>query len=113
MLIEYRFYPKHLGKEFLEAYKQIKDERIEAKHNGNKVKNETLKLALNGLSGNLQNAHSFCYSPFAVMQINSGLPVQKYTEKNSSNYWDILYTKGQSVTKLYNYEWQIFKHIIL
>ena len=69
MLIEYEFYPKHLGKEFLEVYKQIKDERIEAKHNGDKVKNETLKLALNGLSGNLQNEHDFCYSPFAVMQI--------------------------------------------
>lgn len=69
MLIEYEFYPKHLGREFLEVYKQIKDERIEAKHNGDKVKNETLKLALNGLSGNLQNEHNFCYSPFAVMQI--------------------------------------------
>lgn len=69
MLIEYEFYPKYLGKEFLEVYKQIKDERIEAKHNGDKVKNETLKLALNGLSGNLQNEHNFCYSPFAVMQI--------------------------------------------
>ena len=69
MLIEYEFYPRHLGKEFLEVYKQIKDERIEAKHNGDKVKNETLKLALNGLSGNLQNEHNFCYSPFAVMQI--------------------------------------------
>lgn len=69
MLIEYGFYPKHLGPEFLEVYSQIKAERIEAKHNGDKVKNETLKLALNGLSGNLQNKHSFCYSPFAVMQI--------------------------------------------
>lgn len=69
MLIEYGFYPKHLRPEFLEVYRQIKDERIEAKHNGNKVKNETLKLALNGLSGNLQNPHNFCYSPFAVMQI--------------------------------------------
>lgn len=69
ILIEYEFYPKHLGKEFLEVYRQIKDERIEAKHKGDKVKNETLKLALNGLSGNLQNEHNFCYSPFAVMQI--------------------------------------------
>lgn len=69
MLIEYKFYPKHLGPEFLEVYKQIKEERVEAKHNGNKVKNETLKLALNGLSGNLQNEHNFCYSPEAVMKI--------------------------------------------
>ena len=70
MLIEYKFYPKHLGPEFLEVYSQIKNERIEAKHAGDKVKNETLKLALNGLSGNLQNEHNFCYSPFAVMQID-------------------------------------------
>lgn len=69
MLIEYGFYPKHLGPEFLEVYSQIKNERIEAKHNGDKVKNETLKLALNGLSGNLQNEHNFCYSPEAIMKI--------------------------------------------
>jgi hypothetical protein len=69
MIIEYGFYPKHLGKEFLETYKQIKEERIEAKHNGNKTKNETLKLALNGLSGNLQNEHSWVYDPNAVMSI--------------------------------------------
>lgn len=69
MIIEYKFYPKHLGSEFLEVYNQVKDERIEAKHNGIKTKDKTLKLALNGLSGNLQNEHNFCYSPFAVMQI--------------------------------------------
>ncbi len=69
MIIEYKFYPKHLGPEFLEVYTQIKNERIEAKHKGDKVKSETLKLALNGLSGNLQNEHNFCYSPFTVMQI--------------------------------------------
>lgn len=90
MLIEYGFYPKHLGPEFLEVYSRIKDERIEAKHNGDKIKDSTLKLALNGLSGNLQNEHNFCYSPFAVMQIEIGLPVQKYTENNSLNYWNLL-----------------------
>lgn len=56
MIIEYGFYPKHLGKEFLTVYKRIKEERIEAKHNGNKVKNETLKLALNGL--NMLKSHT-------------------------------------------------------
>lgn len=69
MIIEHQFYPKHLGKEFLEVYSGIKAERVEAKRNKNKVKDKTLKLALNGLSGNLQNEHNFCYSPFTVMQI--------------------------------------------
>lgn len=69
LLIEYGFYPEHLGTEFLEVYRRIRDERIEAKHNGNKVKNETLKLSLNGLSGNLQSEFSWVYSPMAVMKI--------------------------------------------
>jgi hypothetical protein len=69
MIIEHGFYPPHLGEEFLDTYSQIKNERIEAKHNGNTLKNLTLKLALNGLSGNLQNEHSWCYSPEAVMKI--------------------------------------------
>lgn len=69
MIIEHKFYPKHLGIEFLEVYSDIKKERVEAKRNKNKVKDKTLKLALNGLSGNLQNEHNFCYSPFTVMQI--------------------------------------------
>ena len=83
MIIEHQFYPKHLGKEFLEVYSQIKKERIEAKHNGNKVKDQTLKLALNGLSGNLQNEHNFCYSPLAVMsiRINGQLLLMMLAEK--------------------------------
>ena len=50
LIIEYGFYPPHLGKEFLEVYKEIKDERIKAKHNGNKLKNLTLKLSINGFN---------------------------------------------------------------
>lgn len=69
LLLAYDFYPRHLGKEFKEIYGKIRDERLEAKHTGQKVKNETLKFALNGLSGNLQNEYSFCYDPKAVMQI--------------------------------------------
>ena len=75
LIIQYEFYPPHLGKEFLDVYKRIKDERIEAKHNGNKLKNLTLKLSINGLSGNLQSPYSFCYSPFTVMQIKFGLAI--------------------------------------
>ncbi|MBQ0113529.1 MAG: hypothetical protein KBT03_10395 [Bacteroidales bacterium] len=48
IIIEYGLYPPHLGIEILEVYKQIKAERIEAKHNGNKTKDATLKLSLNG-----------------------------------------------------------------
>ncbi len=69
LIIQYNFYPPHLGKEFLEVYTQIKNERIEAKHNGNKLKDKTLKLSINGLSGNLQSSYSWVYSPETVMKI--------------------------------------------
>ena len=69
LLIKYGFYPKHLGEAFLEVYSGIKDERVEAKHTGKKLKDTTLKLSLNGLSGNLQNEFSWVYSPMAVMKI--------------------------------------------
>lgn len=69
LLIEYEFYPNHLGSEFLTTYSNIKKERIEAKHNGDKVKNETLKLALNAVTGLMQNEYSWMYSPKDVMRI--------------------------------------------
>lgn len=83
MLLNFDFYPKHLGKEFKEVYQEIKDKRIYAKRTGDKVTNETLKLALNGLSGNLQNEYSWCYDPEAVMgiRINGQLLLLMLTER--------------------------------
>lgn len=83
MILEYNLYPPHLGKEFLETYFDIRKRRLEAKKNKNKVVDKTLKLSLNGLSGNLQNEHSWCYSPFTVMQIriNGQLLLLKLSER--------------------------------
>ena len=58
ILIEHNLYPKHLGPEFLKVYKQIKDERVAAKRAKEKLKDTTLKLSINGLSGNLQSDYS-------------------------------------------------------
>lgn len=83
MLLNFNFYPRHLGKEFKEIYQEIKDRRIYAKKIGDTVTNETLKLALNGLSGNLQNEFSWCYDPKSVMgiRINGQLLLLMLTEK--------------------------------
>lgn len=69
LLIENNFYPPHLGPEFVQVFKNIKDERIKAKHSGQVLKNQTLKLAINGLTGNLQSEYSWVYSPKTVLQI--------------------------------------------
>lgn len=69
LTISYEFVPPHLGKEFLDVYANIRTERLEAKRNKQKIKNETLKLALNGESGNLQQQYSWIYSPKTAYQI--------------------------------------------
>lgn len=69
VLIEYGLYPRHLGPEFIKVYKKIRDERVEAKRNGNKLKDSTLKLSINGLSGNLQSEFSWCYDPKTVVTL--------------------------------------------
>ena len=69
LTISYEFIPPHLGKAFLDVYSGIRTERLEAKRNKQKIKNETLKLALNGESGNLQQQHSWIYSPKTAYQI--------------------------------------------
>lgn len=83
MLLNFDFYPRHLGKEFKEVYANIRERRIKAKHAKDKVTDATLKLALNGLSGNLQNEFSWCYDPKAVMgiRINGQLLLLMLTEK--------------------------------
>lgn len=83
IIIENNLYPAHLGPIFTEVYKKIKDDRIEAKHNGNKLKNETLKLAINGLTGNLQSPYSWVYDPRMVLSVrmNGQLMLLMYIEK--------------------------------
>ena len=83
IIIENKLYPSHLGPIFTEVYKKIKDDRIEAKHNGNKLKNETLKLAINGLTGNLQSPYSWVYDPRMVLSVrmNGQLMLLMYIEK--------------------------------
>lgn len=83
MLLNFDFYPRHLGPEFKIVYAEIRERRLIAKHNGDDTTNETLKLALNGLSGNLQNEFSWCYDPQAVMgiRINGQLLLLMLTEK--------------------------------
>lgn len=62
-------YPAHLGTEFLDVYRLIYDQRVSAKKEGRKTENETLKLALNGLTGNLQSIYSWVYDPMTVFRI--------------------------------------------
>lgn len=82
-IINYGLYPRHLGPEFLNTYKKIREDRIKAKREGNKIINQTYKLALNGISGMLQSEYSWCYDPKTVLtlRLNCQLMLLMLTEK--------------------------------
>jgi hypothetical protein len=69
LLIEYQWGPRHLGKLFCELFAQLKAERLEAKHTGQKVKNLFLKIVLNSPTGKMQQEVSWMYDPFNVFRI--------------------------------------------
>lgn len=69
ILVNFEFYPEHLQEEFIKIYGAMKDERIAAKHAGDKLIASTYKLSLNGSYGNLMNQYSWLYDPFTAMQV--------------------------------------------
>ena len=69
LLIEYNFGPRQGGEIFRELFAGLKAERIEAKHTGQKVKNQFLKIVLNSPTGKMQQEVSWMYDPFNVFKI--------------------------------------------
>ena len=69
LLIKYNLTPSRVGKEFLQVYTDVYNDRIYAKHNRQKLKDKTLKLALNAVTGKMQEESSWLYDPFNVFRI--------------------------------------------
>ena len=68
-IVQYKWIPRHLGEEFWQVYSDIYHERIEAKHSGQKLKSDALKLTLNSVTGKMQQETSWMYDPFSVFKI--------------------------------------------
>lgn len=68
-IVQYKWIPRHLGEEFWQVYSGIYHERIEAKHSGQKLKSDALKLTLNSVTGKMQQETSWMYDPFSVFKI--------------------------------------------
>lgn len=69
IILNCELYPKHLGRVFLDVYRKIVEERLEAKHAGDKVKSESLKITINGSFGKLGSPYSVLYSPELMIQV--------------------------------------------
>ena len=63
MILNAGLIPRGIGLPFLHLYRKLLDERIVAKRTGNKVKNEGMKIMLNGTFGKLGSMFSKLYAP--------------------------------------------------
>ena len=68
-IVQYGWFPTHLGKAGLDVYIQLYTERLQAKHSGQKLKNLALKLVLNSVTGKMQQETSWLYDPKSVFKI--------------------------------------------
>ena len=68
-IVQYKWISRHLGDIFWKLYSRIYHERIEAKHSGQKLKSDALKLTLNSVTGKMQQETSWMYDPFSVFKI--------------------------------------------
>ncbi len=62
-------YPKHMGRAFLKVYRTLVTRRLDAKHSGNKVVADSLKITINGSFGKLGSKWSALYSPDLLIQV--------------------------------------------
>lgn len=61
--------PAGLGQPFLDEYRRIYDTRVAAKRAGDKVKMDTLRIALNGTFGKLASRWSVLYAPDLMLAV--------------------------------------------
>lgn len=103
LLSEWGFVPNQLEKgSFLELYKEVKRQRLEAKEKGDKIISEALKLVLNGVFGLFNNDYSWLKDMLPVLQItlNGQLLLCKLSELCQENGINVISLNTDSITAL-------------
>jgi hypothetical protein len=68
IILGQNLYPYHLDPKFCDVYRDIFNRRIAAKHAGDKVTADTLKIVLNSSYGKFGSKYSFLYAPELLVQ---------------------------------------------
>ena len=63
LIINNNFYPEHLGPDFIKVLKRLTNDRLEAKHSGDKTKADGLKITINSIFGKLGSNTFWLYDP--------------------------------------------------
>lgn len=63
LMLTQNLYPRHWGETFTEIYKELVDQRLAAKHSGDKKTAAILKITINGTYGKTSDKYSALYDP--------------------------------------------------
>lgn len=87
-----KFYPQHLGPDFVDVYEELFQARVKAQLENDKATNSGLKLALNGVYGKSNDKFSPLYDPKYTMQItlNGQLLLTKLAESIVNGIPDVI-----------------------
>lgn len=69
IILNNMLYPKQLTQAFLYVYNGIVERRLAAKHNGDKVTADSLKITINGSFGKFGSMYSKLYSPDLMLMV--------------------------------------------
>lgn len=69
IILNCKLFPKHIGPIFLDVYRSIVEERIAAKISGDEIKNQALKITINGGFGKLGSPYSVLFAPKLMVQV--------------------------------------------
>jgi len=69
IIVNQELFPPHLGRNFLDVYRQVLEERLEAKALKLINKAQTLKIVANGSFGKLSSKYSILYAPKLFLQV--------------------------------------------
>lgn len=70
LMISYNISPEHLNSDsFIKLIKWIRDTRVSAKHSGDKITADALKIVINSIYGKLGFQESFLYDRLAQMKV--------------------------------------------
>jgi len=85
--------PEHLNKQyFLSIFRQIVEERLEAKRTNDKIKAEALKITVNAIFGKLKSIHYWLYDPqtFYSVTISGQLYLMSLIERLHLSGFDVI-----------------------
>lgn len=69
LAINHNLAPEHLGTKFMKNFRELRDKRVRAKHEGRKAENEGLKIVLNSTIGKTLNPHLWLYDPIVNLRV--------------------------------------------